>query len=478
MVAITGILNRPDPTPVSVVTPGQERPVTGVPVTVEPQTPIAAPTSADPMDLDPIGTVLSPAVPATAGTATAIGAEPEPVILPLDALEPSGVSATPAPPPVAPRPLEDLFAEVESALIAEDLDAAATLLAEIAMIEPGSSRLTFLEAQLERERARLVSGEAIAAAEAQGAGTPAPPSELTSLIGLARARLAQGQLASPAGDSALDYFSRASGIDPGNTALAPLARELGAAVLGAADIELGLGRLAEAEALISRAQGLGVSDEDLVGLELGLIYARETRTRATQDSLIATAAQRREQGRLFAPEADSALAALLEARQLDPNYEALAPALAALARELQDAAETALAALDWDRAAAAINGLTRSGAALDLVGSLRDALSFGQTQEAYLAVTGPASELNVIQFEPPVYPARAVARGTEGWVDLEFIVDTQGLPRDILVTAAEPPGEFDTAALAAAATYVYQPFERDGRTYERRVTLRMRFALE
>jgi protein TonB len=115
---------------------------------------------------------------------------------------------------------------------------------------------------------------------------------------------------------------------------------------------------------------------------------------------------------------------------------------------------------------------------MDLVGSPRDALSFGQTQEAYLAVTGPASELNVIQFEPPVYPARAVARGTEGWVDLEFIVDTQGLPRDILVTAAEPPGEFDTAALAAAATYVYQPFERDGRTYERRVTLRMRFALE
>ena len=83
-----------------------------------------------------------------------------------------------------------------------------------------------------------------------------------------------------------------------------------------------------------------------------------------------------------------------------------------------------------------------------------------------------------MQFEPPVYPARARARGIEGWVDLEFFVDAEGRPYAITVTDAEPAGEFDTAALEAAAGYLYVPFELDGRTYERRVSLRMRFALE
>jgi len=478
-VVFTGVLNRPEATPVTVTAPSPRPRVNSVPPTVNSAaTPVTGFSSVPPADVS-----ATPSVPLADGTV-----EPSPVAPAPTMVVPEGVTApmpansvpatadAPAAPP--PQQLDETFAAVEAALIGEDLDGAAALLAEIATIEPESTRVAFLQAQLERERARIAVLEAAVEAEAEAAERQVPPSEFTSLLGLARARLAQDQLASPAGDSALDYFARARAIDAQNEALAPLAAELGTAVLAAAEIELGLGRMAEAEALLSRAQSLGVSDEELVGLELSLVYARQTRTRGTQDSLIAAAGQRLEQGLVLAPAQRSALAALLEAQRLDPNYAALRPALAALAQALEDVAASALAVADWDRAAAAIDGLARAGAASSTLDPLRGALEYGQAQEAYLAQAAPASELNVVQFEPPTYPARAVARATEGWVDLEFIVDTEGLPRDIRVTGAEPPGEFETAALTAAGTYVYEPFQRAGRVYERRVTLRMRFTLE
>ena len=71
---------------------------------------------------------------------------------------------------------------------------------------------------------------------------------------------------------------------------------------------------------------------------------------------------------------------------------------------------------------------------------------------------------------PAVYPSQAIARGIEGWVDLEFVVDRNGQPRNLAVVQASPPGRFDAAALAAVAQYRYVPFERDGRVYERRRT--------
>ena len=69
-------------------------------------------------------------------------------------------------------------------------------------------------------------------------------------------------------------------------------------------------------------------------------------------------------------------------------------------------------------------------------------------------------------------------RGIEGWVDLEFVVDRNGQPRNLAVVQASPPGRFDAAALAAVAQYRYVPFERDGRVYERRLRLRVRFQVQ
>src|SRR5690606_39603498 len=48
----------------------------------------------------------------------------------------------------------------------------------------------------------------------------------------------------------------------------------------------------------------------------------------------------------------------------------------------------------------------------------------------------------------PAYPASARASGTEGYVELELSVGPQGEVQSPRVTASQPPGVFDQAALA------------------------------
>lgn len=440
-----------------------------------------------------------PAATVPAATAPAIG--PTPTQGPNSNMATAAGAAEPVDPalanvPVAvagPFPLEDVepepagptaeelearYAEIEAALVAdEDLDAVADLLTALETVDAGSSRLAFLEAQLERARtaAELAAAAQAAAAAAEAA---ANPSELTSLIGLTRARLAQGQLDAPAGDSAIAYLGRARSLGATVPEVVALTEEVGAALVDAAQAELTAGRLQAAEALLTRAQVLDITGPGVAALELGLSVAEEARTRAEQDALLVTAAERRTEGLLFAPAGESALDALLEARRLDPGHPGLPNAAAALEAALAGSAEAAIAAGDWEGGDSTLEALSRLGAAETVIEPLRGDLDFGRTQQAYLAEPSPAAELEVLEFAPPVYPVRALNRGTQGWVDLEFVVDREGRPRDLLVVAAEPPGEFDEAAVTAVGDYVFVPFERDGRVYERRISLRLRFALQ
>ena len=449
----------PDPLPVESIEPL----TVGAPIeaSAPEQLPVALPDAAE---IEALGSAAEEIVPDEAAVA--------------DAAPSAEQQAVAVPEFVSPEPvdLEAMYAGVEAALIAEDLDAAAALLTELQALAPGASRLGFLSAQIGRERARIASIDAAQAAEA--AALAATPSELTSLIGLSRARLDQAQFSTPDGDGALDYYRRALAVDAEAAEVQALAEDLGAAVLTAAEIALAEGRFAEAEILFMEAQELSVADEDLVGLELSLVYARESLARAEQDALLAEGLERLSRGLLFEPGSGSALAAFLEVQRRNPDHPGLEAAFAELEQALQGAAEATLADADWARAEAAIEALSQSGAPLSALELLRAELGYGRTQEAFLAEAAAANELNVVLFEPPVYPDRARVRGIEGWVDLEFVVDAQGQPHEIAVTSAEPEGEFESAAAAAIATYVFEPFELDGRTYERRVALRMRFELE
>lgn len=78
----------------------------------------------------------------------------------------------------------------------------------------------------------------------------------------------------------------------------------------------------------------------------------------------------------------------------------------------------------------------------------------------------------------PVYPARALSRGVEGYVDMSFTVTTTGTVKDPLVTFSTS-SLFERAATRAVLKFKYKPRVVDGVPVDvPNVTTRIRFELE
>lgn len=67
----------------------------------------------------------------------------------------------------------------------------------------------------------------------------------------------------------------------------------------------------------------------------------------------------------------------------------------------------------------------------------------------------------------PDYPPRALSRGLEGWVQVQFTITATGTVRDPVVVNAEPKQIFDDAALKAIARWRYNPRVEGGVAVER-----------
>lgn len=79
--------------------------------------------------------------------------------------------------------------------------------------------------------------------------------------------------------------------------------------------------------------------------------------------------------------------------------------------------------------------------------------------------SGDGEYLPIVKVTP-VYPYRAMSRGLEGWVLLEFTVTTTGAVTDVHVVEAEPANIFDQAAIEAAKKFKYRPRVIDGKPVE------------
>lgn len=69
----------------------------------------------------------------------------------------------------------------------------------------------------------------------------------------------------------------------------------------------------------------------------------------------------------------------------------------------------------------------------------------------------PDGEMLPIVKVAPAYPQRAVTRGIEGYVLLEFTVDQTGRVEAPKVVESDPPGVFDREALRAVLKFRYKP---------------------
>ncbi|MBS3797608.1 MULTISPECIES: energy transducer TonB [unclassified Pseudoalteromonas] len=83
-----------------------------------------------------------------------------------------------------------------------------------------------------------------------------------------------------------------------------------------------------------------------------------------------------------------------------------------------------------------------------------------------LALESSDGEYLPIVKVSPVYPRRALSRGIEGYVIVEFTVTKQGTVRDPKVLKAEPESIFDRAAMDAALKFKYKPRIVNGEAVE------------
>jgi protein TonB len=80
---------------------------------------------------------------------------------------------------------------------------------------------------------------------------------------------------------------------------------------------------------------------------------------------------------------------------------------------------------------------------------------------------GPDMDVVPLVRVNPLYPARAQARGIEGWVHLRFTITPQGTTKDIEVLDADPRHYFERAARDAVRKYKYKPKVEGGVPVER-----------
>jgi TonB family protein len=221
-----------------------------------------------------------------------------------------------------------------------------------------------------------------------------------------------------------------------------------------------------------------VDSPALVALEadIGTALAREKQQQLADR--LGTARQRLGSGALFAPANDSAVDYLT-------GLQAEAPALAGLAEGWEAFRQAAVVSIEgsidrgeWVTADSQLARLAQAPAGSIAAQPLAAELASRRLQETYLATAAPASVMKLQSSVPAVYPAELLQRAVEGLVELELIVDRNGRPRDVVVTQAQPAGRFDAAAIAAVQQYRFVPFEQDGRVYERRLSMRVRFQVQ
>lgn len=88
------------------------------------------------------------------------------------------------------------------------------------------------------------------------------------------------------------------------------------------------------------------------------------------------------------------------------------------------------------------------------------------------------STLDFRRYVEPTRPRSAREPDPVGWVELTFVVGTDGAPRDVRILDSTPPGHYDQSALTAVKRWRFRPVTEDGRPVERRTDVRLRFQPE
>jgi len=181
--------------------------------------------------------------------------------------------------------------------------------------------------------------------------------------------------------------------------------------------------------------------------------------------------------RLLTPADNNARAILESMIAVDETADAVSSARGLLVNEFLGRAADATEVLDVQAAETWIGQAENFARDTAAVTGARAELTVRRIQAESLKPL-PASQLIITEYVAPRYPTRAASRSIEGWVDLEFVVTTEGATRDVVVTDASHETHFREQAAAAAESWLFEPREFLGQTIEQRAYTRIRFNLQ
>jgi protein TonB len=433
--------------------------------------------------------------------------------------------------------IDRLLTEADAQLQDHHLDAAQPLVDAARAISPAHPRVAFLAAQLGAQRERAVLGKAQRAAAGGDVAAAlavlddaARGGHRSSLVDEARTQLAQkqidahvadflararealaaNQLIEPAEQNAHFFVESARALAPNDPNVQQARQELLARIEGEAHQALAAGNAEQAERWASAAEESGADAADVAALRSS---AQQLRGAARSDSvahLDALFKERLTQGRLVEP-ADSARTYLEQLAQAEPAGAATLAARGALETRLLDEARAALKDKDLPATRRWLGEARTLGASPAAVSALEAELAAAESPARPVAAaaaaggstapqaaaapgnTGAAGEgagsaeaagfvnasaLTRTRYVPPQYPNNARERGVEGWVDVQFLVKTDGSLADVSIVGAQPVGVFEQAAIDAVRRWHYQPVLSGGAPVTQRARIRVRFAVQ
>lgn len=401
--------------------------------------------------------------------------------------------------------MEQLLDAAEKALLENRVDDAQRLTAVARTVQPDHVRVAFLTAQIgkERERALLAQArqaaargkmeEAIAVLDrgrlTNGSSTLMSETRnelaqrkvedsVSEFLQRANDRMRRGALIEPAQDNARFFIESARALAPNDGTVRQAQRQLGESLVAQARAAIAAGNADDADKWIEAAGDSGVSRDDIVSLTGEARRARIAAHAESMAKLSQSFNQRLSQGRLVEPANDSAKFYLAQLVEADANHPSTRLAREALSARFLEEARGSIARHDYARARRWSGEARGAGAGEQDAAAIERNIAAAQESRQRANEIISASSLQQTRYIMPEYPTAARQRGTSGWVELVYTVRADGTVGDVTVSAAEPAGIFEQAAMNAVLKWRYEVIRRDGQPVEQRARVRVRFAME
>lgn len=307
------------------------------------------------------------------------------------------------------------------------------------------------------------------------------------LANLVSDRIRDGKLVDPADDDAKGYVQQLHDVAPSNPTTQRAIRELNTAYLRKARDAAAAKSPTEVDRWLAEARADGVSAAEITAFQRDQASVRQKAVQAEIDRFAQSARDRIRDGKLTDPANDSAAYYATQLQTTDaanPTFAQVSHELAAKllerARQSELAGKPMLADADLGQA-------KRWGADPKEIAGVQATVpmpkpSTGSPSRNAVAAAGLtpaqlAANLKRLKYVPPEFPSKALAQRVGGAVTIEYIVDTNGDPRDVRVVEATPPGVFDHAAITAVKRWHYAPVVANGVPVEVPVRTAIRFEL-